>query len=188
VVHGRAGTITPMTTWNQSGGDIAELWGDTLQELWDEMAGGGLKEAGSCGWHPELALDWDDNSQVTAGRLTVDIEVLVPAWAKRSSANAAVGAEWDRWSAALMTHEMGHVDLAYQYLDNFESTLVGMNKDAAWTAFEQVKKDLQKASDDYDTSNNHGIDQGTTLDTSITCPTSPSVLARCAGPTCADGR
>ena len=67
-----------------------------------------------------------------------------------------------------MAHEMGHYDLAYQYLDNFEGSLVGMAKDDAWTAFEQRKTDLQQASDAYDTSTSHGISQGTTLDTSIT--------------------
>ncbi len=157
-----------MTTWNQSGGDIAELWGDTLQELYDEMNGWSLDEVGRCTWHPALSLDWDNNELVTRGTLAVDLEVLVPAWAKHSEANDAVRAEWDRWSDALMTHERGHVDLAYSYLDNFEDTLVGMTRDDAWAAFEQVKHDLQTASDGYDTSTNHGISQGTTLDTSIT--------------------
>jgi predicted secreted Zn-dependent protease len=157
-----------MTTWNQSGGDFGELWGETLQELFDEMNGWNLDEVGRCSWHPSLSLDWDHNQVITGGTLTVDLEVLVPAWAKRSEANDAVRAEWDRWSEALMTHEMGHADLAYRYLDNFESTLVGMPQDAAWAAFEQVKADLQTASDGYDSSTNHGISQGTTLDTSIT--------------------
>jgi predicted secreted Zn-dependent protease len=94
--------------------------------------------------------------------------VLVPAWAKLSQANDNVRAEWNRWSEALMTHEMGHYDLAYQYLDNFEGSLVGLPKDDAWAAFEQRKTDLQTASDAYDTSTSHGISQGTTLDTSIT--------------------
>ena len=160
--------IAPMTTWNQAGGDFGELWGDSLQDLYDEMNGWGLDEVGRCSWHPSLDLAWDDNQIVTGGTLTVDIEVLTPAWAKRSDANDAVKAEWDRWSQALMTHEMGHYDLAYQYLDNFEGALIGMDKDAAWAAFEQRKADLQQASDQYDTSTNHGISQGTTLDTSIT--------------------
>jgi predicted secreted Zn-dependent protease len=160
--------ILAVTTWNQSGGDFAELWGDTLQDLYDEMNGWSLDEVGRCTWHPSLNLSWDDNHIVTGGTLTVDLEVLVPAWAKRSDANDAVRAEWDRWSAALSTHESGHADLAYQYLDNFENTLVGMHDDAAWAAFEQIKADLQAASDAYDSSTNHGINQGTTLDTSIT--------------------
>jgi len=100
--------------------------------------------------------------------LTVEMEVLTPYWAKRGDANAAVGAEWDRWHAALMRHEMGHYALAQQYLDGFEQTLVGMSKDDAYAAFERVKADLQKASDDYDTSTAHGVNDGTTLDTSIT--------------------
>jgi predicted secreted Zn-dependent protease len=157
-----------MTTWNQAGGDFAELWGDTLQDLYDEMSGWSLDEVGRCSWHPSLDLQWDDSLNVTGATLTVDLEVLTPSWAKRSDANDAVRAEWDRWSHALMTHEMGHADLAYQYLDNFETTLIGLSKDAAWTAFEQRKADLQKASDDYDTSTAHGVNQGTTLDTSIT--------------------
>jgi predicted secreted Zn-dependent protease len=157
-----------MTTWNQSGGDFSELWGDTLQDLYDEMNGWSLDEVGRCSWHPELNLSWDDNHAVTGATLTVDLEVLTPAWAKRSQANDAVRAEWDRWSSALMTHEMGHADLVYRYLDNFEGSLVGMNKDDAWTAFEHVKAELQRASDDYDSSTNHCISQGTTLDTSIT--------------------
>ncbi len=160
--------IAVMTTWNQSGGDFAELWGDTLQELYDEMDGWNLDEVGRCTWQPVLSLDWDDNQVVTGGTLTVDIEVLVPAWAKRSEVNDAVRAEWDRWSDALTTHENGHADLAYRYLDNFADTLVGMTTDDAWAAFEQVKRDLQQASDDYDASTNHGISQGTTLDASIT--------------------
>ena len=164
----RRRTIVAVTTWNQSGGDFSELWGDTLQDLYDEMNGWNLDEVGRCSWHPELNLSWDDNQVVTSGTLTVDIEVLVPAWAKRSDANDAVRGEWDRWSAALMTHETGHYDLAYRYLDNFEDTLRGMPKDDAWAAFEQVKRDLQAASDGYDSSTNHGISQGTTLDTSIT--------------------
>jgi predicted secreted Zn-dependent protease len=157
-----------MTTWNQAGGDFAELWGETLQDLYDEMNGWSLAEVGRCSWHPELSLSWDNNEVVTAATLAVDIEVLVPAWARRSDANDAVRAEWDRWSDALMTHETGHCDLAYRYLDNYESTLIGMPKDDAWAAFEQVKSDLQAASDAYDASTNHGISQGTTLDTSIT--------------------
>ena len=157
-----------MTTWNPSGGDIAELWGETLQDVYDEMSGWNLDEVGRCTWHPVLDLNWDDHQVVTGGTLSVDIEVLVPAWGRRSEVNDAVRAEWDRWSSCLMTHEMGHHDLAYQYLDNFETTLVNMPKDDAWSAFEQVKKDLQAASDAYDSSNNHGIAQGTTLDTSIT--------------------
>lgn len=160
--------IAGMTTWNQAGGDISELWGDTLQELYDEMNGWSMDEVGRCSWHPELNLSWDDSQAVTAATLTVDIEVLVPAWAKRSDANDAVRTEWDRWSDALMAHEMGHYNLAYSYLDNFEGTLLGMDQTAAWEAFEQRKRDLQQASDDYDTSTNHGISQGTTLDTSIT--------------------
>ena len=91
-----------MTTWNQSGGDIAEISGQTLQDLYDEMSAWGLDEVGRCTWNPVLNLAWDENEVVTGGTLTVDIEVLVPAWLERSQANAAVGAEWDRWSAALM--------------------------------------------------------------------------------------
>jgi predicted secreted Zn-dependent protease len=165
---GRSTHDLGMTTWNQAGGDIAELWGTTLQELFDEMDGWGLEEVGRCTWTPELSLDWDDNEVVTAARLTSGIEVLTPAWANRSDANDAVRAEWDRWSQALMTHEMGHVELAYQYLDNFEDSLVGKPKAEAWEAFEQVKRDLQAASNAYDDSNGHGVSQGTTLDVNIT--------------------
>jgi predicted secreted Zn-dependent protease len=157
-----------MTTWNQTGGDIAELRGDSLQDLYNEMQGWNLDEVGRCSWQPVLNLTWDDNGTVTGATLTVDLEVLVPAWAKRSDANDAVRAEWDRWSEALMTHEMGHAGLASQYLDNFEQTLIGQTKDDAWAAFEQVKQDLQAASDSYDSSTSHGVSQGTTLDTSIT--------------------
>ena len=157
-----------MTTWNQAGGDFGELWGETLQELFDEMTGWGLDEVGRCSWHPSLNLSWDDNQVVTGGTLTVDLEVLVPAWGRRSDANDAVRGEWDRWSEALMTHENGHANLAYQYLDNFEDSLIGKTTDEAWAAFAQVQTDLQQASDGYDSSTNHGINQGTTLDTSIT--------------------
>jgi predicted secreted Zn-dependent protease len=161
-------TIIDMTTWNQSGGDIAELWGETLQELYDEMDAWGLDEVGRCTWQPHLDLAWDDKQLVTTATLSVDIEVLTPAWAKRSEASDPVRTEWDRWSDALSKHEMGHVDLAYQHLDDFETTLIGKDKDDAFAAFERVKKDLQAASDAYDKANDHGKLEGTELDTSIT--------------------
>jgi predicted secreted Zn-dependent protease len=164
----RSRNIAVMTTWNETGGENHELGGNTLQELYDEIDSWGQDEAGSCSWAPSINFAWDDNQIVTGATLTVDIAVLTPAWLNRSAANDAVRGEWDRWSAALMTHEMGHYDLAKQYLDNFEDSLVGMAHADAQAAFDQRVKDLQQASDSYDASTQHGITQGTTLDTSIT--------------------
>jgi predicted secreted Zn-dependent protease len=156
-----------MTTWNWTMGENHELQGQTLQELFDEMSGFG-PEAGSCSWEPHYQLSWDDQHMVTAAEVTVNMTVLTPAWLHRSEASDAVRAEWDRWSQALSTHEQGHSDLAVQYLDNIEGHLVGKSKTDAETFWQDNLANLQAASDQYDSSTNHGITQGTTLDTSIT--------------------
>src|SRR5215210_4856922 len=87
--------ITSMTTWNQSGGDFSELWGETLQELYDEMSGWNLDEVGRCSWRPVLDLSWGDDQLVTGGTLTVDIEVLVGAWVRGRGGSGAVGGGGD---------------------------------------------------------------------------------------------
>jgi predicted secreted Zn-dependent protease len=156
-----------MTEWNLTGGDNTELWGETLQELFDEMTAIG-PEAGSCSWDPHYTLSWDDSQTVTGATVTVGLTILTPAWAKRSDATEAVRAEWDRWASALMTHEQGHAHLAEQYLDNIEAHLIGTSKTAAEAFWTQNLANLQLASDAYDTTTQHGITQGTTLDTSIT--------------------
>ena len=44
------------------------VWGDTLQDLYDEMNGWSLDEVGRCSWHPSLNLEWDNNQVVPVGR------------------------------------------------------------------------------------------------------------------------
>ena len=67
-----------------------------------------------------------------------------------------------------MTHEMGHYDLAYQYLDNFEGIADGHGQGRRLGGVRTAQGGLAAGQRQLRHLHQHGINQGTTLDTSIT--------------------
>ncbi len=124
-------------------------------------------EAGKAEWFPTYALTADDPPAVT---VTVKTKITMPRWPEYGSAAQAEKDEWDRFFAALQTHEQGHIDLVKQQLSGIDDQMTGNSPDAAKQIWGNALRDLQSASDSYDTQTDHGRNQGTIIDTSAGSP------------------
>jgi predicted secreted Zn-dependent protease len=126
-----------------------------------------LPEAGQTTWPATFDYTADTNGTITSATVTVRRCISLPQWDGYHSASAAAQAEWDRFAAALQTHETGHSDLVEQYLQHTDQLLVGQLATQAQSIFDNALHALQAASDAYDQQTNHGQSAGTVIDTSV---------------------
>ncbi|MBF6606471.1 MAG: DUF4157 domain-containing protein [Chloroflexi bacterium] len=136
----------------------------TLLEAANAMAA--RTEAGKTASIPSRDTDTIDDT-VTAARVVVTEDVELPSWADRGGANAAQQAEWDRFSAALSTHEDGHVAIDRRAWAAAHTKLVGKSKTAADTAYTAISTSADQANDAYDVANGRGLKQGTNINPNL---------------------
>jgi predicted secreted Zn-dependent protease len=137
-----------------------DLQGATLADVAAEIA---LKdEAAETEWFPQYSYT-TSGQQLASAEVTVRVRITMPRWPGYDSAPSADRSEWDRFLAALQTHEQGHVDLVFQYLSNVDDRLVGQSPAAASEAWDNILAALKSASDLYDRETNHGRTQGTII-------------------------
>jgi hypothetical protein len=125
-------------------------------------------EAGRVQWDPTFDYDSEggDAPSVTVS-VACPIGLEMPSWALLEDMGPRTRAEFNRWLAALGTHEQGHIDRVHLHFDGLAERMARLSFTAAQGLFNTTKTDLQTASDAYDASTAHGISQGTTLDLSI---------------------
>jgi Bacterial protein of unknown function (DUF922) len=123
-------------------------------------------EAGHVGW----VLDW----KYTAGKgvidtvsVTADITLEMPAWTPPSTMLPRARAEWNRWYAALLAHEQGHIDLVHTMFDGLAAKLLGKTPAKGSAMFEAARAKLATDSAAYDKTTDHGKKTGTVMDVSI---------------------
>jgi hypothetical protein len=121
-----------------------------------------LDEAGKAEWFPTYTWSSDDPPSAT---VTVKTKITMPRWREYGSASQPEMDEWDRFFAALLAHEQGHIDLVTQHLSGIDEQM-GQSPDAAKHVWAGALADLQAASDSYDVDSDHGRNQGTTIDLS----------------------
>lgn len=135
--------------------------GNSLEEVGTHIAQ--MDEAGHTHWHSSYQVTrWEGNT-IAEAQVDVQVTVTMPHWAAASSAPVAEQAEWERFLEALTRHEQGHVDLARSYLENADSLLQGGDEHSAAQQWQDNLQNLQTASDQYDTGNNHGENEGTVI-------------------------
>lgn len=140
--------------------------GETLADLVAAIQH--LPEAGSAEWHPSYDYVADDQGVVTSAEVAVSWKITLPTWDGYGAASQAAKDEWDRFAAALETHELGHLDLVERALTDLDQQMVGRPATELETFFNTTKDALQAASDAYDAQNNHGQNDGTVIDLNIT--------------------
>lgn len=94
--------------------------------------------------------------------------ILMPRWAKRQGASADLVARWQRYEAALLTHEEGHLDNGREFARVLESELLRLPAQgdcpklnaAARTRFDELLQIYRKRDADYDERTQHGVTQG----------------------------
>jgi uncharacterized protein DUF4157/CDI toxin RNase A-like protein/uncharacterized protein DUF922 len=108
---------------------------------------------------------------ITSARLDVTQVMTMPRWTEYSSQCQPVKQAWDRFYAALLNHENGHVTRDNQQFAGKHTRFVGHVQSDTQTVTDQVKAEVQAVQDAYDTATDHGRTQTppTVLDTSPTC-------------------
>jgi len=113
-------------------------------------------------WTPEGGA-----AQVIAARVTVNQVEELPTWADESQATANQQAEWNRFHAAITTHEAGHVAIDKTSYAGAHKNMVGKSPDAADKALDTVEAKATTDNDTYDTKTSHGLTQGTGINPNI---------------------
>jgi predicted secreted Zn-dependent protease len=138
-----------------------DVHGPTLTEIGQHLEA--MPEAAQTGWHGGYHVTrWTGNT-IAAVQVDVNISVSMPHWVENSAAPAAQQAEWERFLTALRAHEQGHVDLITTYLQHADTILENVSEETAAQNWNDNNAALQAASDQYDTSTDHGRNAGTTI-------------------------
>jgi predicted secreted Zn-dependent protease len=144
-------------TWSEY-----EVQGSTLAEVAEYIQG--LAEAGDTKWQASYQVtQWGEGDNITTASVDVQVTVSMPRWAGASSRPQAEQDEWNRFVEALRSHEQGHIDLAQQYLEHADTLIEGFDEKTAAQQWQDNLNSLQQASDQYDSSNDHGRNAGTTI-------------------------
>jgi hypothetical protein len=136
----------------------------SLEDVSNQISG--RDEAGHCGWVESMDFR-QTGGKITAIVVTVTIDVEMPSWTPPPSMLPKAKAEWDRWYAALLAHEAGHVKLVHDHFDGLASEILGKSPRKGRNLFNNAKAALSKASKAYDKKSGHGTKAGTIIDTGI---------------------
>jgi hypothetical protein len=105
--------------------------------------------------------------KVTAARVTIDQVVELPVWTDKSKATKNQQAEWDRFHAAITTHEAGHVSTDKTSFAGTHAKMVGQTPGDSDTALSTAATKAKTDNDAYDAGNGHGLGQGTGINPNI---------------------
>ena len=166
-----AGAPTPGPSWTHVGpptGSTYDVSG-TLRDVANAV--GARKEAGSVTTTPTLDTEsWappGGDEKITAARVTVDQVVELPRWTDKSKATVNQQAEWDRFHAAITTHEAGHVKTDKTSYAGAHSKVAGKAPGDGDKALDKVEAKATTDNATYDTSTDHGLNQGTGINPNI---------------------
>jgi hypothetical protein len=105
--------------------------------------------------------------KVTAARVTVTQAMELPSWTDKANATKGQQAEWDRFFAAITTHENGHVALDKTAYDSVHTKMVGQTPKGADEKLDAAEAKATTDNATYDTNNGHGVKQGTGINPNI---------------------
>ena len=123
-------------------------------------------EAGAETAAPSLDTVMNGDTIVSA-TVTVAQTVELPSWSDRGNGTPTQQAEWDRFSAAIATHEQGHVAKDVAAWSGAHTKIAGKSSKAGSDTFDKISAAADKANADYDTTTKHGLTQGTNIDPNV---------------------
>lgn len=123
-------------------------------------------EAGSQTSTPSLDTV-TDGGRILSATVTVAQAIELPSWSDRASGTATQQAEWDRFSAAITSHEDGHVAKDVAAWSGAHGKIAGKSETDGNAAFDAISAAADKANTDYDTATQHGLTQGTGIDPNV---------------------
>jgi hypothetical protein len=165
------GAPTPGQSWTHVGPPTSTTYdvSGTLRDVANTIAA--RTEAGSVTTTPSSDTDTSapdgGTEKISAARVTVDQVVELPTWTDKSSATANQQAEWDRFHAAITTHEAGHVSIDKTDFAGAHQKMVGKVPADGDKALDAVTAKATTDNDTYDTTTQHGLTQGTRINPNI---------------------
>ena len=142
-----------------------EITGTTATELWASMHQLGPRDASGehaaeTTWYVSWTFQPDASGTCQATGVSTRITVTFPHWTPPVGTSPALVADWDRFVAALATHEEGHVQIVQSGVPNIAPAIASGGCQTANTAAGAVMTQIQQQSDAYDAQTNHGASQG----------------------------
>jgi len=132
---------------------------------------GARPEAGSVtvapSWQPQTWTPDGGTEEVISAQVKVGQVVELPVWSDKSSATKNQQAEWDRFHAAITTHEAGHVAKDVAAFKGVHSKMLKKTESDADKELDTVIALAKTANTDYDTATASGISQGTGINPNI---------------------
>jgi predicted secreted Zn-dependent protease len=104
---------------------------------------------------------------IIAARVTVAQVEELPNWTDRDKATKNQQAEWDRFKAAITTHEAGHVSTDKASFAAAHSSMVGQKPGDGDKKLDAVAAKAKTDNETYDTTTKHGLTQGTGINPNI---------------------
>ncbi len=166
-----AGAPAPGASWTKVGPPTNTTYAvsGSLRTVANAIAA--RTEAGSVTTTPSSDTDTfapdGATEKVTAARVTVDQAMELPDWTDKSKATANQQAEWDRFFAAITTHEHGHVALDKTAYAGVHAKMVGLSQKDADAKLDAAEGQAKTDNTTYDTNNGHGVKQGTGINPNI---------------------
>jgi predicted secreted Zn-dependent protease len=159
---------TSVTYYDVHGRSYTELHAD-MRRLGPKIFGGSFVG------ETRSPMSWSWRTESTTGgsctmrdvRVRVDAQILLPRWTPPADADSSVVAEWNRFIAALETHEAGHKDIsarAGRELKDQLRALSGPCSLVSMRASDVARRVIETATvaqKSYDAATRHGITQGT---------------------------
>ncbi len=152
-------TIQPVnpTTYDVTGANLDEV-GQAL----------GTDEWGRCTWNVTYTFE-TTGTRVTKVDVTLSLTINMPRWTGDGYANAspAARAEWQRMTTALQGHEDHHAAIARTWAPRFKQNMLGQTTAGMRSQYTSTLAAMETEESNYDSTSNHGQNEGVSLDTSI---------------------
>ncbi len=167
----RAGAPTPGPSWTKIGPPSPSSFSvsGTLRQVATALEA--RTEAGatitSSALDSETYEPENGTERITAARFTVNQKVELPAWSDKGAATKNQQAEWDRFSAAIKSHEDGHVATDKKSYANAHTKILGKTPTDGNTTWGNLDTQAKTDNDAFDAANDHGRSAGTAINANI---------------------
>jgi hypothetical protein len=134
----------------------------TFAEVAEQMAA--RTEAASVASEVSDMYFFPTTDPIKLANITVTETVSLPTWRDRPSASDPEKREWDRFRAALSTHEDAHVAIDRTHFTDVHKKCIGVSHEKAEARIAAVEAAATLANDEFDDKTNHGKLTGTVID------------------------
>lgn len=165
---------------SQADSNSYRVYGNSTSEIWSQINRcSPTRSGGVFAANTSYRLDYvyrfmvgaDGQCRIASAAVGMHTSQVFPAWSPASGTSSSTVAGWNRFIAALRTHENGHVTIDNSYAQRMYTAIMATQPNASCSALQasvngtlaSLQAQLDAANDAYDTATGHGRTQGATL-------------------------